>query len=118
MSLYTTVEVPASSLYTAQVTGTKAEVTDNPNSTVYMFDITNGTAAIAYLQVFDLDADNVTVGTTTPTYAFGCAAGGSKCIMLPKPIKHSTGFTVASTTTRTGAVSAAQEVTILYTTST
>ena len=111
---YETYGIPASGIYTAQVTGTKAEVTDNAKSDVYSMHISNGTAALAYLQVFDLDADAVTVGTTAPTYAIGVPAGQTVNHVFGKPIIHSTGFTVASTTTRTGAVSAAQEVTIIY----
>lgn len=107
--------VQATDIYTGQVAGTKIEVTNDPTSTVFCFDISNTTAAAAYLQVFDADADNVTVGTTAPTYAFGLAANQSKNIMLQKPILHKTGFTVASTTTRTGSTGAAQEVTIIYT---
>jgi hypothetical protein len=116
MGYWTTEAIPATGIYNAQVTGTKAEVTDNPNSDIWMIDITNTTAAAAYLQIFDADADNVTVGTTTPTFTIGLAANQSKNIVLPKPIRLATGFTVASTTTRTGAVSAAQEVTIAYAT--
>lgn len=106
--------ISAANVYTATVTGTKAEVTDDPYSIIFSVHISNTTAATAYLQVFDLDADNVTVGTTAPTYAFGVAAGDSVDLFFGKPIQHSTGFTIASTTTRTGAVSASQEVTIMY----
>ena len=114
MGGYDVYAINASDVYTATVTSTKAEVTDDPNSLIFSIHISNGTAAIAYLQVFDLDADNVTVGTTAPTYALGVAAGATADLVFGKPIQHTTGFTVASTTTRTGSVSASQDVTILY----
>lgn len=107
--------VAASDIYTGQVAGTKIEVTNDPKSDVFSMHISNGTAALAYLQVFDADADNVTVGTTAPTYAIGVPAGHTANFIFGVPIVHSTGFTVASTTTRTGSTGAAQEVTIIYT---
>ena len=115
MSYFGTSGIVATDLYTAQATSTKAEVTDDPNSEVWGFSISNGTAALAYLQVFDLDADAVTVGSTAPTYAIGVPAGEAICVVFPKQIIHQTGFTIASTTTRTGSSNAAQEVTIFYT---
>jgi len=106
--------VSAANLYSAAVTGTKAEVTDDPNSLIFSIHIANGTGATAYLQIFDLDADNVTVGTTAPTYVFAVPTLETANLFFEKPIQHTTGFTVASTTVRDGAVSAAQDVTIIY----
>lgn len=114
MGGYDVYAINAADVYTATVGGTKAEVTDDPKSLIFSIHIANGTAAIAYLQVFDLDADNVTVGTTSPTYALGVPAGETADLVFGKPIQHTTGFTIASTTTRTGSTGANQEVTILY----
>lgn len=107
--------VPATGIYTGTVGGTKVEVTDNPDCLVFGFNIANLTAAVAYLQVFDLDADNVTVGTTVANYVLAVAAApGVRDVPFPKPIQHSTGFTIASTTTATGATGANQDVAIVY----
>lgn len=106
--------ISAANIYTATVTGTKAEVTDDPYSIIFSVHISNLAAATSYLQVFDLDADAVTVGTTAPSYAFGVPANGSVDLTFGKAIQHSTGFTVASTTTRTGSTTASQDVTIMY----
>ena len=115
MSLYTTVGIPATNVYTVTASSTKADVTTDAKSTIYSVHISNTTAATAYLQVFDLQSGSVTVGSTAPTYAFGVPAGGVANLHFGRPIEHSTGFTIASTTTRTGSSTAAQEVTIIYT---
>ncbi len=104
----------ASGIYTGTVGATKVAVTANTKSQIFSVHISNTTAATAYLQVFDLAAADVTVGTTAPTYAFGVAAGDSVDLVFGKPIMHTTGFTIASTTTRTGSSAASQEVTIIY----
>lgn len=107
-------DTDSTQVYNALVGGTKAEVTDDPNVLVYTIHILNTTAAVAYLQVFDADSADVTVGTTTADYVFGVAASGVRDIVLPKPIRHTVGFTVASTTARDGSTGANQEVTITY----
>jgi hypothetical protein len=115
MGRWDTSGVPASGVYTGTVSGTKVEVTANTKSTVFSVHISNTTAATAYLQIFDLATASVTVGTTTPTYVIGVQASGSVNLTFGVPIEHTTGFIIASTTTRTGATGAAQEVTIIYT---
>lgn len=114
MGGYDVYAISAANVYSATVTGAKAEVTDDPNSLIFSIHIANGTGATAYLQVFDLDADNVTVGTTAPTYSLAVPTLETADIVFGKPIKHITGFTIASTTTRAGSTSASQDVTIVY----
>ena len=104
------------SVYGGTVSNTKVEVTDNVDVLLYGFHIQNTTAAVAYLQVFDKDADDVTVGTTVPDYVIGVAANNQCDIVFQKPKRHSTGFTIASCTSRTNNTGAAQEVTIQYVT--
>jgi len=107
-------DTDSTQVYNAAVSGTKLEVTDNPNVLVYSFHILNTTAAAAFLQVFDKDADNVTVGTTVADYVIAVAASGTREITYCKPIRHTVGLTVTSTTTRGGSTGASQEVTITY----
>lgn len=114
MGGYDVYAINAADVYTATATGTKAEVTTDSYSLIFSIHIANGTAAIAYLQVFDLAAASVTVGTTAPTYAFGVPAGETADLVFGKPIQHTTGFTIASTTTRTGLTTASQEVSVIY----
>ena len=101
-------------VFNASVNATKQEVTDNPNSLIYSISLLNATAAEAYLQVFDADADSVTVGSTAPTFVLGVDQTRDQHFVFPKPIKFTTGFTVASTTTRAGSSNAVQEVAITY----
>lgn len=104
----------SSKVYNGSVNATKAEVTDDVNSLIHSITLLNATAAEAYLQVFDADADAVTVGTTAPTFVIGCDTLGQLHCVFPNPIRFSTGFTIASTTTRAGSTNAVQEVTITY----
>src|SRR3972149_3110184 len=106
--------ISESTVYSDTVGGTKVEVSDNPNVLIYAFHLLNTTAAAAYLQVFDADSDNVTVGTTVADYVFGLSANGMATIMLPKPKRHSVGFTVAGTTTATGNTGANIQTVISY----
>lgn len=115
MSKWTTVGVATGNLYSAATSSTKAEVTDDAKSTVYCIHYMNANAAVSYLQIFDLDADDVTVGTTAPTYVLMAPANSEVNFSPPVPIEHSAGFTVASATTATGASNSAGYVTIVYT---
>lgn len=100
-------------IFNASVTAVN-EVTDNANSLIYSISIFNGTANDAYLQVFDADADDVTLDITTPTFVLGVPADKAMHFEFPKPIRFTTGFSVASTATRTGDTIVTQEVTISY----
>ena len=82
--------------------GTKAEVTDTANSRVYSIHMYNPSNAAAYLQLFDLDADDVTVGTTTPTQVYAVATLQSLQMTFNPPKQFTTGLTIAATTTATG----------------
>ena len=59
--------IGSSTFYDADLDETKIEVTDNPNVRIYSIHAMNTTAAPLFLQLWDLDADSVTVGTTAPT---------------------------------------------------
>lgn len=106
--------IQAADLYSAATSSTKAEVTDDPNIDIYSIHYANANAAISYLQVFDLDADDVTVGTTTPSYVLAVPAGQAETFYFGKPILHKNGFTIASATTATGSTNSPGYVTIVY----
>lgn len=101
--------------FSAQVNATKATVGALPG-TVTGWHIVNTTAAIAYVQVFNALAANVTVGTTTPDYVIPVpASGGAVDILLQgRMIGHSIGCVIACTTTRTGSTNAACDVLMWY----
>lgn len=96
-----------STYYDNDLDETKAEVTDNPTVRIYSIHAMNTTAAPLYLQMFDLDADNVTVGTTTPTNQYivpgnADSDGAGFVAHFNPPKAYSTGFTVACTTDSEG----------------
>lgn len=101
-------------VYNGSVAGTKIEVTDNPNVLIYSITAMNAGIAEGYIQVFDKDSVNVTVGATAPDFVIGVEATTSLHVDFPKPVLFTSGFTIASTTSRTGSIAAAMEITITY----
>lgn len=80
----------------------KTEVSDDENGVLLVgIDANNSHTAVTFLQVFGLDEDAVTVGTTPPTYTFALAPGANH-IELARPLECKTGLTYAVTATRTG----------------
>ena len=81
------------------------EVTDKNTSLIYSISVGNASSTHAYLQVFDADSDDVTLGTTTPDYEIFVATG--QTVVWPQsggtPILHSTGLSVAGTSNSEGA---------------
>jgi hypothetical protein len=66
-------------------------------------DVYNPGASVAYLQVFDAAAADVTLGTTVPVYTLAIPATGAALIDPPRPVLCSTRMSYAVTATRTGA---------------
>lgn len=99
-----------------------ASVDDDPGVLVqagetllYGYSILNGTAAVAYLQLFDAAAlANVNLGTTVADYVIGNAASAVTARSLKKPLYFSLGLVIFSTTTATGSTGAAQHVSFEY----
>lgn len=87
---------------------------------IYALKLLNKTAAVAYLQIFDLLAASVTIGTTPPKWTIPLAANESTTIPLPFPIELGrlndgiAGVSVAGTTTPTGSTGAAISVAAAY----
>lgn len=76
----------------------------------------NTTAAVGYLQIFNLPAASVTIGTTAPVASFGVPASGSVFVSFPNGgwIVGGSGCSVAGTTSRAGSTGAAQDTNIVY----
>lgn len=72
--------------------------------------VENNQAAAAWIQIFNLPAASVTLGTTVPDYEFLVAANGNKYIFIPDGVRLGTSLSVASTTTEGGAVASAAGV--------
>lgn len=97
-----------STYYDSDLDETKVEVTDNPTVRIYSITAFNTTDAPLFLQLFDLDADNVTVGTTTPTNQYvipgnANSDGAGFAITFAVPKAYSNGFTIACSTNSEGA---------------
>lgn len=108
---------PARQLYSGQVAGTKVEVVggETKGVTLRWVQALNTTAAVAYLQIFNKDGDDVTVGTTAPTLSIGVPASGVLSLLLSHGQKlRGQGLTLAGTTTRTGSTGAALDVNLGY----
>lgn len=85
---------------------TAQSVKTNPG-TVYQIAVSNPNSSDAYLQLFDVAAGSVTVGTTTPNQSYLIPAGdgtndGAADKVLSIPIQFDTAITYACTTTATG----------------
>jgi hypothetical protein len=98
------------SLYSAAVTGTKAEVSAVPVD-IGGYHILNNAAAISYVQVFYKLAADVTVGTTAPDFVIPLpASGGATINFAGKGWRTRGPLTLACTTTRTGSSTATADV--------
>lgn len=74
----------------------------------------NTTAAVAYLQIFNLASGSVTLGTTPPTLSIGVPASAALVLALPEEGWQlgGDGLSCAGTTLRTNAVAAQLDVNI------
>lgn len=84
----------------AALNATKAEA-DDSQVTIAGGVVTNPGPTIGYLQIWDLDADAVTVGTTPPTVTIGVPALST--VQIPARIAGiQSGLTVAATANADG----------------
>ena len=96
--------------FSASVGATATQVLGG-HGQLYGYHIVNNTAALAYVQVFDLPAASVTVGTTVPDYVIPLPANGQAVMPMSRTgIDHANGLTVACTTARGNAVAATCDV--------
>ena len=108
--------IGGAAVYSA-ATGAKADVTTDTKVLIHSISCFNTTAASLYLQVFDAQSANVTLGTTTPTFVISMAAlaaVGRRDVAFDPPILFTAGFTIGSTTARAGATTGVGDVTITY----
>ena len=81
---------------------------------ISIMELSNTTAAIAYLQIFWVLAGSVTLGTTVPDVVIGLPANGGAVLKFEGEGWHTggTSWSMAGTTTRTGLTQALIDVTI------
>jgi hypothetical protein len=81
---------------------------------LYGYHLFNTTAAVAYVQIFNVASGSVTLGTTAPTLSIGIPASGGVTVNFDKGIAFSTAISFACTTTRTGLTGATCDVNFFY----
>lgn len=99
-------------IFSAAVAGTKTTIKATPCS-LHGCIVLNGTAAIAYVQVFDAKAADVNVGTTVPDYVFPVPPNTAPPLVLPvgkDAFRHDIGLVIACTTSPTNNTGAACDV--------
>jgi hypothetical protein len=97
------------------VTGTVKDVKASAAGQLYHLKLVNTTAAVAYLQIFNVKAASVTLGTTVPTWTLRLAASESVNVVMATPVQlGGSGISIAGTTTATGSTGAAISVSALY----
>ncbi len=79
-----------------------AQVGKSASGYLYFLEVTNPNGIDAYLQLFDLAAADVTVGTTTPKLSLLVPGNGGMDKAFAVPLKFGTAITYACTTTATG----------------
>ena len=88
--------------YSAAVTNTVVNV-DGTSCRFCWFDIGNTNAAVAYVQVFNRVAANVTLGTTVPILSLEVPASSGRVVANGNIMNFGgDGFSIAATTTRGG----------------
>lgn len=81
---------------------------------LYGYHLFNTTAAVAYVQLFNVAAASVTLGSTAPTLSIGIPASGGVTVNFDKGIPFATAISYACTTTRTGSSGATCDVNFFY----
>lgn len=100
--------------YSGQVAGTVVNLDSTGPQHLRLCVLLNTTAAVAYLQIFNIAAGSVTLGTTVPWLSIGLPASAAMVLPLPEGgiLAKGSGLSVAGTTTRTGSTGAAIDVNI------
>lgn len=109
------VEGGASPFFNDAVAGTVVNIKASAAGQLYHLKLVNTTAAAAYLQIFNVKAASVTLGTTVATWTLRLAANESVNIPMACPLGlGGSGISIAGTTTATGLTGAAISVSALY----
>lgn len=101
--------------YKADLAATKQEVKDNPGR-LYGWHIYNSdNTSVVYVQFFDADSADVTVGTTAPDFVLVVPPATVLEEVFEKPLDFDNAITVAATATASGSgAPAATQHTVLF----
>lgn len=98
--------------YSGSVAGTVVSVDVTGPATLRCLTFLNTTVAVAYLQVFNLPAASVTIGTTAPALSIGVPASAAIVVPFPEGGLNlgGSGLSLGGTTTRAGLTGASLDV--------
>jgi hypothetical protein len=97
------------------VAGAAVNIKASGNADLFMLKLVNTTAAVAYLQFFDIPAASVVLGTTVPKWVIRLSANETTNPSDTAELAfRGTGLSIAGTTTPTGAVGAAISVSAVF----
>lgn len=98
--------------YSGNVAGTVIAIDNVGPQNIRFLTFLNTTAAVAYLQIFNLPAASVTIGTTAPALSIGVPLSAAIVIALPEDGLNlaGSGLSIAGTTTRAGLTGAGLDV--------
>lgn len=98
--------------YSGSVAGTVIAVDATGPQNIRFLTFLNTTAAVAYLQIFNLPAASVTIGTTAPKLSIGIPASAAIVIPIPEGGLNlaGSGLSLGGTTTRAGLTGASLDV--------
>lgn len=96
--------VGGASIFRSVTLTNSAVAVDASPGTISFIQVTNtgGSAALCYLQLYDLAAASVVVGTTAPTVTLAVAASTVLTLPFTTPLQFSAAISVAATTTAGG----------------
>lgn len=101
------------SIVTGSVGGTATAIKASAGQ-LYGYHLFNTTAAVAYVQIFNVAVASVTLGTTAPTLSIGIPASGGVTVNFDKGVAFGTAISYACTTTRAGSTGATCDVNFFY----
>lgn len=103
-------------IYSGQVAGTVQQLSGSAPDAIRLLVLLNTTAAVAYLQIFNLPGASVTLGVTAPWMSLGLPANAGMVLPIPEiGIRClGSGLSIAGTTQRAGSTGAAIDVNIAW----
>ena len=88
--------------FDSSVVATVENLKSNGGVYLYFIEVSNPNGSNAFLQLFNVAAANVTIGTTVPNQSYLVPANGGMDIAFSDPLEFDTALSYAATTTATG----------------
>ena len=104
----------AAKTYTADVADTVLNVSTETNHLIYAISLDDATGTKTYLQMFDAQSGDVTLGTTVADFVLSVIPNGTGGAVFPIPFQFTVGCSIACTTTPTGLTASSSRVSITF----